>query len=327
LQACPVHAPSPLIRIEGPGGEGILVKNETGRLGLGSFKALGGVYAVATMIGESLGTSEITPEQLLAPDSREIAGEMTFVCASAGNHGLAVATGAQLFGAKARIHLSNKVPPSFATQLRSRSAEVAISGDTYEESLIAALQDAESTGSILLADGSWPGYTHPPSLVMEGYTVIAEELRNSFIDNRHWPTDIYLQAGVGGLAGAIAHMIRKTWDVQPRIYIVEPEAAPCLAKSSAAGCPVRVEGPSSNMGRLDCKEPSIVALGVLAQSDVEYIAIPDNAAASAADYLLSKGLPTTPSGAAGMAALIKQQATRDLPEDFQSLIIVTETNL
>jgi len=305
----------------------VLVKDETGRMKLGSFKALGGVYAVAALIGEALGIGEITPEQLVSSDTREFASRMTFVCASAGNHGLAVAAGAQIFGAKARIHLSSKVPPSFATQLRSKNAEVVISGDTYEESLTAALQDTENTKAILLADGSWPNYIHPPSLVMEGYTVIAEELRQDFTDNNHWPSDVYLQAGVGGLAGAMTHMIRKNWDVQPRIHIVEPEAAPCLAKSHAAGHPVRVEGPVSNMGRLDCKEPSIIAHKILAQCDVEYITVSDSEAAHAADYLLSKDLPTTPSGAAGMAALIKQQAAFEMRGDYKPLIIMTETSL
>jgi len=330
LQACPFHAPSPLAEIKDPSGRIVLIKDETTRMGLGSFKALGGVYAVAVMIGEAmskLGKNAITVQELLAPDTRTFASSMTFVCASAGNHGLAVAAGAQIFGAKARIHLSNKVPPEFISRLQAKHAETVISGNTYEESLKAALQDAENTGAILLADGAWPGYTHPPSLVMEGYTVITEELRRAFIVNKSWPSDIYLQAGVGSLAGAITHMIRTTWPVQPRIHIVEPQAAPCLQKSYAAGHPVRAEGPVSNMGRLDCKEPSIIAYEILARSGVEFITISDHEASNAADHLTINGLPTTPSGAAGYAAMIKQQATSGISADFRPLIIVTETNI
>jgi len=165
---------------------------------------------------------------------------------------MAVATGAQLFGAKARIYVSEEVPSSFATRLRERGAEACVAGATYEESLEAANADVSKTGALLLADGSWDGYLEPPSLVMEGYTVLAIELKNSFEASGNWPSDVYLQAGVGGLAAAVTYIIRKTWAVQPRIVIVEPTAARCLAISAEQGSLVDAQGPVSNMGRLDC---------------------------------------------------------------------------
>ena len=322
LAACPVYKPTAILRLAGPDGGPLLVKDETNRMNLGAFKALGGVYAVARLIDEAwiaAGHGPLQPQDYMSDEVKHFAASLTFVCASAGNHGMAVAAGARIFGAKARIFLAKDVPAGFETRLRERQeADVVRAGDTYEESVDAAKRNAQETGAILLADGSWPGYVHPPSLVMEGYTAMAEELREQFEASGEWPSHVFLQAGVGGIAGAITHMIRVNWAVQPDIIIVEPEAAPCLLESHRAGQPVAVQGPSSNMGRLDCKEPSIIAHGIMQRCHVEFELVSDEEAAAAAAWLGRHGLPTTPSGAAGLAGLVKHDACR-LP-----LIIVTE---
>lgn len=323
LKACPVYKPSPIQLINHSVNIRVFVKDETGRMNMGSFKALGGVYAVAKLIEqlwEKSAGQKLFPDDYQTPSVLKFASNITFVCASAGNHGLAVAAGARIFGANARIHLSSEVPNSFIERLRSEKADIVSSGTTYEESVKAATADADSTEAILLADGSWPGYIKPPSLVMEGYTVIAEELRESFEIHNNWPTHVFLQAGVGGLAGAITFMIRKNWKIQPIIIIVEPDAAPCLLESAKAGRPVQVSGPASSMGRLDCKEPSIIAYEILMKSDVEYITISDEEAAVAVDELAADGFTTTPSGAAGYAGLNKF----NLPLDANPLIIISE---
>jgi diaminopropionate ammonia-lyase len=232
---------------------------------------------------------------------------MIFVCASAGNHGMAVATGAAHFGAQARIHLADTVPQDFANRLEAKGAVVVRSGATYEESIVAAIQDAEDTGGIHLADGSWPGYTHPPRLVMEGYTVIAEEMRIEFEKSGDWPTHVYLQAGVGGLAAGIAYMIRENWAEQPEIIVVEPTAATCLADSVKAGEILTVDGPVSNMGRLDCKAPSMLAFGILRKAADRFVSITDEQALAGVEIARSLGFETTPSGVAGLAALILEQ--------------------
>ena len=322
LAACPVYQPTPLVRTTSPNGNPMLLKDETQRMNLGAFKALGGVYAVARLIGQAWqaeGHKALTPADFLDSKVREFAAGMTFVTASAGNHGMAVAAGARLFGAKARIFLAKDVPQGFETRLReTQGAEVVRAGDTYEDSVAAARHDAATSGAILLADGSWPGYVDPPSLVMEGYTVIAEELREEFEAAGDWPSHVFLQAGVGGIAGAVTHMIRRNWKVQPEIIIVEPDAAPCLMESAAAGHAVEVSGPASNMGRLDCKEPSIIALGIMLQSNVQFTLVSDMEAAQAASWLGGVGFQTTPSGAAGLAGLIRHTACE------RPLIIVTE---
>ncbi|NNJ75325.1 MAG: pyridoxal-phosphate dependent enzyme [Anderseniella sp.] len=322
LAACPAYAATPLVTKTGPTGRTMLVKDETKRMNLGAFKALGGVYAVARMIGDAwhaAGNDPLSPEDYVSDAVKAFAADMTFVCATAGNHGLAVAAGARIFGAQARIFLASEVPAGFETRLReTQGAQVVRAGDDYAQSLDAAKADAAETGAILLADGSWPGYSERPLMIMEGYTVIAEELREAFEQSSDWPTHVFLQAGVGGIAGAVTHMIRENWAVQPEIIVVEPNEAPCLTESHAAGYPVQVTGGVSNMGRLDCKEPSLIAFGIFERTGVHFMTVTDAEAQDAANRLGSQGLATTPSGAAGLAGL------KAFGEVERPLIIVTE---
>ena len=305
-----VYSTTPLDRVEF-GGRSILIKDETARMGLGAFKALGGIYAVAQMIADKAGVAAES-KAYASDDFQRAAETITFVCASAGNHGMAVAAGARLFGAKARIHLAETVPEAFAKRLREKGAEVVRSGEDYEASIAAAIADAEQSGAVHLADGSWPGYTEPPRLVMEGYTVMAEEMREEFEATGDWPSHVYLQAGVGGLAAAVAYMIRQSWTVQPRILIVEPKAAPCLRESAKAGQMVTVTGPVSNMGRLDCKTPSMLAFEILRDAADEWLIVTDDEAAETVNQAQEMGYSTTPSGAAGLTACLAGDAPKPL---------------
>ncbi|WP_171101992.1 pyridoxal-phosphate dependent enzyme [Ruegeria sp. HKCCD7255] len=318
LQSCPAYTASPLVKHKLEG-RSILIKDETHRMNLGAFKALGGVYAVAELIRARV-EGPLDPDEFLDKRVQSVAAQLTFVCASAGNHGMAVAAGAQLFGASARIHLASTVPDSFAKRLRAKGAEVIRSGQDYEASVAAAIDDANTSGAIHLADGSWPGYTQAPHLVMEGYTVIAEEMCVTFEASGNWPSDVYLQAGVGGLAAAMAYMIRSTWAVQPKIIVVEPDAAPCLRDSVQTGRMVTVKGPTSVMGRLDCKTPSMLAFDILRDRADTWVTVSDDQARDAVDQAKTLGLATTPSGAAGLAACLAEKADRPL-------VILSEGNL
>ena len=320
LSACPKYKPSPLLK-KSVQNNSIWIKDETDRMGLGAFKALGGVYAVGSIIAEKQGLP-LKTDSFFLDEFKSCAQELTFVCASAGNHGLAVAAGAQIFGAKARIHLSDTVPEDFAKRLKQKNAEVVRSGTNYEESIEAAIEDAKSNEAIHLADGSWPGYIEPPRLVMEGYTVMARELREQFEELNEWPTHVYLQAGVGGFAGAVAFEIRKSWGVQPKIIIVEPDAAPCLKQSIEHGKILTVEGPVSEMGRLDCKTPSLLAFDILLEAANEFCLITEDQAENAARLSNEMGLATSPSGAAGLAALLANPQKNE-----SSLVFFTEGSI
>ena len=328
FQAQENYKASPLLRLQGANGQTLLAKDETNRMGLGAFKALGAPYAIAQLLNKVwfAQTGEtLTPARLNDHDVRAMAAEQTFVCASAGNHGMGVAAGAQAVGARSRIHLAKTVPASFAERLRALSAEVVQSGDTYDESVAAAIADAKHTGATLLADGTWEGYTEIPKWVMEGYCVIAEEMRVEFEASGRWPTHVYLQAGVGGLAAAMAHMIRLNWTYQPELIVVEPEAAACLQASHKAGEAIRADGPDSNMGRLDCKEPSIVAWQVLERCNVSYQTLSEEEGAAAAKAVSDLGIATTPSGAAGYGGLLKRSPDFTHDKEFLPLFIISES--
>jgi diaminopropionate ammonia-lyase len=335
LLACPVYKKSPLLRLTSIANSDVFIKDESQRMGLGSFKALGGVYAVATLLAkewfEATG-KKLQPEQLMSDEFKKFSSTTTFICASAGNHGLAVASGAKIFGAKARIHLSEKVPNEFEQRLLQKSAIVIRSGKVYEESVEAAIQDASNGNGILLADGSWKGYTYPPSLIMEGYTIIAHELYEQLVQSKKWPSHVFVQAGVGGLAASMAYIIRKYWQQQPEIIVVESEFAPCLQASHQHQKLMTVEGDDSIMGRLDCKAPSLIAFHALERAQVRYVTVSDKESIEATYILQENNISTTPSGAAGLAALLNMLQTEKLNKqcsqsDFNPLIIVTENKL
>jgi diaminopropionate ammonia-lyase len=268
---------------------------------LGSFKALGAAYVIARdhEAGKAKGR--------------------TYVTASAGNHGLSVTAGAFAFGAQAVIYLSETVPQDFQDRLEMFEARVVREGATYEDSMAAAEKAARDNGWELLSDSSWPGYMERPYRVMEGYLALADEVVRSLED--HPPTHIFLQAGVGGLAGACAAYFRARWGDVPRIVVVEPAAAPALHDSIAAGRAVEAEGPVSSMGRLDCKAPSLIALKGLARDADAFALISEEEAAQAMPVLDEAGLETTPSGGAGLAALLAGAA---LGPEARVLCILSE---
>ena len=291
--ATPLHAADALAKQMGLGA--LWIKDERSRMGLGSFKALGAAYVLAHLAVETGG------EDL----STALSGQ-TFVTASAGNHGLSVAGGAHVFGALAVIYLADTVPESFAERLRAKGAKVVREGAIYEASMEAAQKAAADNGWHLLSDSSWPGYSEMPHRLMEGYLAMADEAADEIKDA---PTHIFLQAGVGGMAGAVAAMARAIWGDGPEIIVVEPEFAPALIASIQANAPVVSEGPASDMGRLDCKEPSLIALKGLARDADRFATISEEEAAEMMPLLAKHGFETSPSGGAGLVAahLLAQQ--------------------
>ena len=311
LSHCPRHASTPVIDCASLASQNKLhkvwVKDESSRMGLGSFKALGGIYAVARIL-QNAATShfgrKVSSAELLQPEIQHFASKIRFVTASAGNHGISVATGAKLFGAQATIVLSHSVPREFADRLRQVPCSVAWHGNNYEQSVTHAVELSKEPGRILLADGSWDGYTELPAMVMEGYSVIPEECMNYFTAIDAWPTHIFLQAGVGGLAASFTEHVRRFWPVQPVMTVVEPEAAPCLMESARQGCLTAVEGPVSVMGRLDCKQASLLAFNALLESADAFVMISDEESVAGIESARSVGVSTTESGAAGLTALL-----------------------
>ncbi|MEU7895196.1 diaminopropionate ammonia-lyase [Nonomuraea sp. NPDC049152] len=295
------------------------IKDESGRMGLGSFKALGGMYAVARLVSAEA-------ERLYGPHPgdgrlREVAAAAPFVCASAGNHGLAMTAAVRELGGDPVVYLSEDVPEPFARRLRSFGARVRRSAGDYEQSMAEAAQAARDHGWRLVADSSWEGYTAVPLDIMRGYTTLFAEIDTA-------PTHVFVQAGVGGLAGAAAGYVRDRWGEDPRIVVVEPEAAPCLMVSAMEGRPARVGGGRTRLGRLDCREPSLLAWRLLARLADAFVTITDEQAEAAAATLAGQGVRLSPCGAAGAAGLLSTDpATRAalaLDADSRVLLVGTE---
>lgn len=155
---------------------------------------------------------------------------------------------------------------------------------------------------------------------MEGYLQLAAEAAAQ-IDGV--PTHIFLQAGVGGLAAAVAAYARQVWGNAPQIIVVEPDAAPALIESIRSGELQDTQGPVSSMGRLDCKTPSMVALNGLARDADVFATISEEEAAAGVRTLAEYGYATTPSGGAGLAALLAGRV-KDLGPDARVLAILSE---
>ena len=337
LAPCPAHGTTPLLSLPAfaaANGLGeVFLKAEGSRMGLASFKPLGGAYAVALLVraeAEAVLGRSLPPEDLASADVRAVARGMTVTCASAGNHGLAVAAGARAFGARAVVFLSAAVPESFAVRLRAQGAAVRRAGASYEDSMAEALAEADAQGWALVSDSSWPGYTKVPLDVMRGYTVLLDEAADALDATGGPASHVFVQAGVGGLAAAAVAYLRDRWGEDFRFITVEPEGAPCLLESVRAGRPIRVAGGTTALGRLDCKEPSLLAFDLLARLGDGFMTITDAEAEAAARRVAAEVAPLSAcgaAGAAGLAALCGDLAGRcdlSLTPESRVLLIGTE---
>ena len=201
----------------------IAIKDEGLRLGLGSFKALGGSYAVVRLVldaaSERLGHA-VDVAELLTPDVRAIAAEMTFACATDGNHGRSVAQGAKIVGARAVVFVHSGVSQERVAAIASFGAELVRVAGSYDDFVEEAARVADKNGWTIVSDTSWPGYERIPSLVMQGYTAMVREALRQLPEP---PTHVFVQAGVGGVAAAVAgHLALALGDQRPRFVVVEP---------------------------------------------------------------------------------------------------------
>lgn len=296
--------PTPLVRLPALaahlGVGAVWVKDETARFGLPAFKSLGVEFAVDMLRQRG-----------------ELDGVSTLVCASAGNHGRAVARAARVAGLAARIFLDQDVAPSRVDAIASEGAEVVRVRGTYDDAVRLAAADAASQGGLVVSDTSYDGYERIPHDIMLGYTRVMDEAEAAWGDDG--PPDVMLvQAGVGGLLAAVASW--SAWrfgDARPRLVAVEPERAACVQASARAGVPTRVDGPLTTiMAGLRCGEVSPLAFEVVNRVVDDYVAIDDAWCRAAMQQLArplgaDKSMAVGTSGAAGIGALLAVVAAPD----------------
>ncbi|MEI4485225.1 diaminopropionate ammonia-lyase [Frigidibacter sp. MR17.14] len=306
----PLHDLAELARELGVGA--LHMKDEGFRLGLGSFKALGGAYALMILVQEEAARRlgrEVAITELLGPEVRAVAATMTFACATDGNHGRSVAQGAELLGARAVIFVHAGVSEPRIDAIARFGARIERVAGGYDFSVQEAARIAGEEGWTVLSDTSWPGYEHIPGLVSQGYTAMVREI---LAEVPKPPTHVFLQAGVGGFAAAVAgHLALVLGDERPCVTIVEPDRAACLFASAKAGAPVRVDDSRSTvMAMLECHEPSPVAFRVLERVADAFLTLAEEDAVEAMRRLATPvgrdpGVVGGESGSAGLAGALK----------------------
>ncbi|BBK34177.1 diaminopropionate ammonia-lyase [Stella humosa] len=317
----PGYAPTPLVGLPGLardlGLDAIWYKDESGRFGLGSFKALGGAYAVfrllareiAARTGETVGAAD-----LVAGRHRDLVAGLTVTCATDGNHGRSVAWGARTFGCRCVIYIHETVSEGRRQAIADFGAEVVRTPGNYDDSVRRAADDAARNGWFVVSDTSYPGYVDVPRDVMQGYAVMADEALAQ-LPAGTLPTHIFVQAGVGGLAAAICgHFWERLGADRPRFVVVEPEKAACLYASAEAGRPTVFPGALDTiMAGLACGEVSLIAWQVLDTGADAFMTIPDDAAIAAMRELAAGAPPVVAgeSGVGGLAGLMAAMGDAD----------------
>lgn len=286
-------------------------KDEGSRFGLGSFKALGGAYAVARLLCRELGAKlgrTLGTQDLLTPELRALCADITVTCATDGNHGRSVAWGAQLFGCQCVIYIHATVSEGRKDAIASYGAQVVRTAGNYDDAVRQADLDAKQYGRFVISDTSYPGYMDVPRDVMQGYQLMVEEAAQQLSER---PTHIFVQAGVGGLAAAVCgYFWERDAGDRPTFVVVEPDKADCLTQSAKAGQLTAVTGDIDTlMAGLACGEVSHLAWEILEKGTDAFCVIADEAAV-AAMRLLAHPLGSDPvivageSAVAGVAAAI-----------------------
>ncbi|GAB5550275.1 MAG: diaminopropionate ammonia-lyase [Sandaracinaceae bacterium] len=304
----PGYQPTPLVDLSGLADEvgvaRIYYKDEGGRFGLGSFKALGGAYAV---------------ERLLS-DRPEPNSEITVACATDGNHGLSVAWGAKRLGCRCVIYIHADVSAGRERALRAQGADVIRIDGNYDASVRHCAASAKQHGWFVVSDTTVDDRDREvPTTVMAGYAVMVSEIIERVAPDV--PTHVFVQGGVGGLAATICEVFRLTWgDRAPSLVVVEPERAACLYESALANTRTAVEVREETvMAGLSCGEVSIVAWDVLGTHADAFLTLPDAVVPPAMRLLASAPYGDPPlvageSAVAGLAALIACCAQPQLAE-------------
>jgi diaminopropionate ammonia-lyase len=331
----PAYAATPLIelpRLAGHLGVARISAKDEGQRMLGSFKSLGGTYAALRALARAAGTDIAG----MLRTTKAPAERPTLLCASDGNHGLAVAAAARFAGGAARVFLHSGVPPLRAQRIAEQGAEIVWVSGTYDDAVEAAVAAGQAGQGILVADTSDAAADPVVADVMAGYGVMAWEIIRQVEEAGYpRPTHLFVQAGVGGLAAAMAEAL-KPWMAPPAAVIVtEPEAAACIAVALAEDPPPRVPGALDTVAdMLACGQASAVAMPVLRRHAARVVTLSEAALTAAPHLLRQQGGPaTTPSGAAGLAGLAALMANaRDaagygLAADSRVLILVTEAAL
>lgn len=316
-QSFPQYSETPLAKLDHLathlGVDSVFVKDESYRFGLNAFKVLGGSFAMANYIAEKIGKdiSELNYDVLTSEALRNEFGQATFFTATDGNHGRGVAWAANKLRQKAVVLMPKGTTQTRLANIQKEGAQVTIEEVNYDECVRMANEMAESTANgVMVQDTAWDGYEKIPIWIMQGYGTMALEASNELVAAEcERPTHVFVQAGVGSLAGAVVGYFANLYQENPPIMVVvEAEAADCLYQSAMAkdGEMCFVEGDLQTiMAGLACGEPNTISFDILANHTSVFVSCPDWVSEKGMRILGApiKGDPQVISGESGAVAM------------------------
>ncbi|MBR0670833.1 diaminopropionate ammonia-lyase [Neoroseomonas soli] len=338
ISSWPGYAPTPLVDLPDAAAAArvgsVHYKDEGGRFGLGSFKALGGAFAVMRLLQAELARRGVanaaTAAELMEGKHKDATRSVTVCCATDGNHGRSVAWGAQRFGAACVIFVHEHVSQGRRDAIAKWGAEIRVVPGNYDDAVREAQKQAEANKWFVVSDTSYAGYTEVPRDVMQGYRVMAEEAADQI---GQAPTHVFIQGGVGGVAAAVSVQMRARFGGSVKVVVVEPDKAACLLASAEAGQPTTVPGDLDTlMAGLACGEPSLLAWQELERGAFAFMAVPDETAVESMKALAARkpAVVAGESAVAGLAALLLAarepfaRAALGLDESSRVLLFGTE---
>lgn len=260
----------------------IFCKDESYRFGLNAFKVLGGSYAMGRYIAKELGKdiSQLPYNVLSSEELRKEFGQATFFTATDGNHGRGVAWAAHRLGQKAVVRMPKGTTKTRFDNIAKEGAEVTIEEVNYDDCVrMAAAEAAKTPHGIIVQDTAWDGYEEIPSWIMQGYGTLVLEADHQMEEAGVRPTHVFVQAGVGSLAGAVVGYFANKYKENPPIMVVcEAGAADCLYRSAYAktGDLVNVTGDLATiMAGLACGEGNTIGWDILKNHVSVFASCPD----------------------------------------------------
>jgi len=310
------RGPTPLYALKGLAkalGLGqVLLKDESVRSGLGSFKVLGAPIALVRLAMRLWPQEKMDPQALFAGRHRALLRDFTVISATDGNHGRALAAAARSLGCRCVIVLHAHVSAEREHAIAACGAEIVRIAGNYDASVAQAAHLARANGWHVVSDTSYEGYEDIPRDVMQGYGTVAAEIVEAVAGSASPPTHVFLQGGVGGFPAAIVSYLWEAYGEQrPTIVVVEPEQADCLYQSALQGRPAKASGAvDSVMAGLACGETSPLAWRFLERGADWFMTVKDEEAVQAMQALArgeAEDLPVVSgeSGAAGLAGLLQ----------------------
>ncbi|GAA0180245.1 diaminopropionate ammonia-lyase [Clostridium sediminicola] len=287
----PEYSQTPLAKLDNMakflGLKNLYVKNESYRFGLNAFKVLGGSFAIGCYIAEKLGKdiSELDYNAITSEELLKEFGQTTFFTATDGNHGRGLAWSANRLNQKSVVFMPKGSSETRLKNIQKEGATATIEEVNYDECVrIAIAESAKTPNSVVIQDTAWEGYEEIPSWIMQGYGTMAMEANEQLHDDGcEAPTHIFLQAGVGSLAGAIQGYFANIYpNNPPTVVIVEPNKADCIYRSAAAkdgNMRFVTDDMQTIMAGLACGEPNTLSWDILKNNSSFFVSCPDNIAA------------------------------------------------